>query len=614
MRPVRTFVFIALIAFSFQSCSKADAGPDPDVRWLADRAAMEKSQLATTPVVSDFSFGDSSESRGVTFVNRIVDDAGRTYKAVHYDHGVGLCAADVDGDSRTDLYFVSQLGTSELWRGAGNGRYTAATDAAGLRMDNVIAVGCAFGDYDNDGRPDLFVTTVRHGNRLFHNIGDGRFTDVTAEAGVGYVGHSSGSTFFDYNGDGLLDLFVSNVGAYTTQARGNGGYFVGVTDAFQGHLHPDRSETSILYRNVGNGKFRDVSRETGIADSSWSGDATILDANEDGRPDLYVLNMQGEDHLWLNEGGTRFRDVTRKYFPRTPWGTMGVKVFDYNRDGRLDLFLTDMHSDMFADIPKIDWLAERQKAIAAQIPDFYFPTGKSQFILGNALFENRSTPGKASFVERSDELGVETYWPWGPSVDDINADGWDDILVINSMNYPFRYAPNAALLNVGGRRFAHAEFTLGVEPPPGGATMQTWFNDGKADVPGARGARSSLLVDIDGDGDLDVVTNEFNAAPRFLVSNLAQRRPVHSLQVRLQGRVSNRQGIGARVTVVLEDGSRTLKRVDGKSGYLSQSDLPLYFGLGGAAGVAAIEVRWPSGRTQRLGPTHGGQTVTIVEQ
>src|SRR5207245_11088964 len=161
-----------------------------------------------------------------------------------------------------------------LWKDVGSGRFVVVTVRAALAMPDDIAVVCAFADIDNDGDPDLFVTTVRHGNRLFENLGNGKFRDITAQAGVGYVGHSSGAVFFDYDGDGLLDLFVTNVGMYTSNERGPGGYYVGLSDAFMGHLHPEPAEASILYRNLGGKRFKDVSREVGLADLACSSAAT----------------------------------------------------------------------------------------------------------------------------------------------------------------------------------------------------------------------------------------------------------------------------------------------------------------------------------------------------
>jgi hypothetical protein len=609
--------------------------------WLAERSAQQHAQAASSNAFHDFQFTDRLSESGITFVNRIVEDAGKNYKAVHYDHGTGVCSADVDGDGLPDLYFVTQLGSNELWKNAGGGRFTNVTESAGLRMPDAIAVGCAFADVDNDGLPDLFVTTVRHGNHLFRNLGGGKFADITASAGVEYVGHSSGAVFFDYDGDGLLDLFVANVGSYTSDEKGPGGYYVGLRDAFHGHTHPERAEASLLYHNLGGGKFKDVTQETRLVDFSWSGDAVVIDANGDGRPDLYVLDMQGQNHLWLNMAGKQFRDTTLAYFPKTPWGAMGAKVFDFDGDGRLDLFITDMHSDMFVDIPPSDAAAEARKADPKRMPPDLFPGGYEHSMFGNALFAGR---GAGRFDELSDSAGVESYWPWGPSVDDLNADGWDDIFIANSMNFPFRYATNSVLLNEAGKHFLSSEFTLGVEPRAKGATEQPWFSldcggadkghlycgtctqpgaeakgcrsDGanKFTVMGALGTRSAVLLDVDGDGDLDIVTNEFNAAPQVLISNLAGKHLLDYLLVTLRGTRSNREGLGAQVTLELPDGRRVLKVMDGKSGYLSQSDLPLYFGLGSADHAASLEVRWPSGKTQKVaGPIAANRRIEVVE-
>src|SRR5436309_8001721 len=254
------------------------------------------------------------------------------------------------------------------------------------------------------------------------------------------------------------------------------------------------------------------------------------------------------------------------------------------------------------------------------------------------------TRGGGRFEEVSDAVGVETYWPWGPSVDDFNADGWDDIFIAAGMNFPYRYGINSLLLNEGGQRFLPSEFVVGVEPRPNGATQQVWFTldcngadrghpfcgacahpeslagacrvdaAGHLTMMGSRGTRAAVALDLDGDGDIDIVTNEFNAGPQVLVSDLAQRHPVHMLAVRPRGTRSNREGLGAQVTVVLPDGRRLLKLLDGKSGYLSQSDLPLDFGLVDADHAAAIEVRWPSGRRQSVaGPLKAGQTIDVVE-
>ncbi len=609
--------------------------------WLLARRDQEQARVSSSPVRHDFQFTDALAASGIAFVQQIVDDAGKTYKAVHYDHGTGLCAADIDADGKTDLFFVSQRGRNALVRNLGGGRFADITERAGLGAVDQIGVSCAFGDVDNDGRPDLFLTTVRHGNHLYHNEGDGQFRDITASAGLGYVGHSSGAVFFDYDRDGRLDLFVANVGRYTTNDTGAGGFYVGMTDAFQGHLHPERTEISRLYRNAGNGRFTDVTQRTGLNDTGWSGDATVIDIDEDGFPDLYVTNMQGANHLWHNEGGARFQDRTATYFPRTPFGAMGIKAFDFNGDGRLDVYVTDMHSDMIDMIDPGDWAGKARKTDSAHVMTTMVPDGRAKHIFGNALFANRG--GSTPFAEVSDSVGLETYWPWGPSVDDVNADGWDDVFVTNGMNFPYPYASNDLFLSDAGRSFLPAAFALGVEPRRHGATEQLWFTaacgptgadraskacqqcngpeaaksgchvdaNGTATMTATRGSRSSVILDIDGDGDLDIVTNEFNAAPQLLLSNLSTTKSVHWLSLTLRGTRSNASALGARVTVTLPNGRKLVKVLDGQSGYLSHSVLPLYFGLGDADAATGAEIVWPSGVRELLtGPLKGAMTAT----
>jgi hypothetical protein len=195
----------------------------------------------------------------------------------------------------------------------------------------------------------------------------------------------------------------------------------------------------------------------------------------------------------------------------------------------------------------------------------------------------------------------------------VNADGWEDLFIASSMDYPHRYGINSLLLNNRGEKFLDAEFLLGVEPRKGGRTHTPWFDldclteglgtdlcrgqSGKIVVMAPLGSRSSAIFDVDGDGDLDIVTNDFNSAPQMLVSDLARRRPIHWLQVVLVGGVSNRNGLGATVRV-RAGGHVYTKFNDGKSGYLSQSALPLYFGLGDADTIERVEVDWPSGKKQ----------------
>ena len=583
------------------------------------QAQIETAKRVLT-VEHGFRFKDEMLASGIRFKHEPTDDGMSDYAMVHYDHGNGILVADVDGDDKYDIYFVTQLGRNELWRNRGDGTFEDITDRAGVGVADKVSVTGAFADFDNDGDADLYVTTVRMGNVLFENDGTGVFRDVTEGSGLGYVGHSSTPVVFDYDRDGLLDVFLTNVGVYTTDARGREGYWIGMQDAFSGHLKPERFEASILFRNLGDWSFEDVSARVGLEDLGWSGDATPMDINQDGWQDLYVLSMQGDDHYYENVGGEKFVEKTPQYFRKTPWGAMGVKSFDFDNNGLMDLLLTDMHSDMSKEIGP-----EKEKLKAEITWEEKYLLNPENNIFGNALYQ-QTAPG--TFVEVSDAMGVENYWPWGVSVEDLNADGWDDVLIASSMNYPFRYGVNSLLLNNAGKGFVDSEFLLGIEPRVHGFTMRPWFpldcagvdkehkhcvesgHDGQLLVWGALGSRTSVMFDLDDDGDVDIVTGEFNGRSQVFLSDLAQNKSIQFAKVRLRGTKSNRDGLGA--VVRLTAGGRTLTKVhDGKSGYLSQSRLPLYFGLGSSRSIDKIEVDWPSGEKQVV--ENPGPVNTLIE-
>jgi hypothetical protein len=572
--------------------------------WLESRMRQQLESGKEIEVFHDFRFRDLVEASGIAFRNQVTEDSSRRHKATHYDHGNGIAVADVDSDGKLDIYFANQIGPNALYRNLGGGKFEDITEGAGVALAGRIPVAASFGDIDNDGDPDLYVSSVRHGNALFENDGSGRFRDISKRSGTGYTGHSSASLFFDYDRDGRLDLYLCNVGVYTSDQKGPGGYYVGVLDAFGGHLKPERTERSILYRNLGRGKFADVTEEVGLVDDAWTGDAGPMDLNEDGFVDLYVLNMQGHDEYYENVGGKKFQRKSREVFPRTPWGSMGIAVFDFDNDLDLDVMVTDMHSDMSEEI-----FPEREKLKSRMQWKEPFLRSGGMSLFGNAFYRNE---GNGTFSEISGDIGAENYWPWGFSVSDLNADGFDDVFITSGMGYPFRYGVNTLLLNDRGKRFRDSEFILGVEPRRDRrATGLSFVLDaseedkehrlvkhygltGSVEVWAALSSRSSVLFDIDDDGDLDIVTNEFNDGPMVLVSDLAEKKAIRFLKVELEGSRSNRSGIGARV-VLEAAGKRYTKVNDGKSGYLSQSEIPLYFGLGDAATVDRIRVFWPSG-------------------
>src|SRR6266850_291107 len=292
-------------------------------------------------------FQERAPDAGIAFrMNFLPKEQGEHFKINLYDHGSGLAIADYDNDGREDIYFLNEHGTNALYRNRGDGTFEDVSAKAGVALGDRISVGATFADYDNDGWADLFVTSTRGGNVLFHNRGNGTFEDVTAAAGLSHVGHSQTPVFFDYDNDGDLDLYLTNTAHWTTDvfdfASGNYEGKASLAD-----LMTSPVEYNILYHNNGDGTFTDVTAKAGLRGRGWAGDVAVFDYNDDGFLDLFVPSMFGRGQLYKNNGDGTFADVTAETLGPTPHGAIGSKVFDYDGDGRLDLFVVDMHSDMW---------------------------------------------------------------------------------------------------------------------------------------------------------------------------------------------------------------------------------------------------------------------------
>ena len=208
---------------------------------------------------------------------------------------------DYDNDGHEDIYFLNQHGPNALYRNKGDGSFVDVTAQAGVALGDGISVAATFADYDNDGWPDLFVTSTRGGNVLFHNRGDGTFEDVTAKAGLTHVGHSQTPVFFDYDNDGYLDLFLTNTAHWTTDVFDSAAkYFEGKPDLSS--LLTSPKESTILYHNNGDGTFTDVTDRAGLRGRGWAGDVAVFDYDEDGFLDLFVPSMVGRGQLYRNTG------------------------------------------------------------------------------------------------------------------------------------------------------------------------------------------------------------------------------------------------------------------------------------------------------------------------
>ncbi|MEZ5363888.1 MAG: CRTAC1 family protein [Bryobacterales bacterium] len=477
--------------------------------------------------------------------------------------GSGAAWVDFDNDGDLDAFLVSgEGGSNRMYRNLGSGRFEDATRELRLESEGWGQGVCA-GDYDNDGYTDLFVT-YWGANRLYRNIAGRRFDNVAPKAGLIQpdTRYNTGCAFLDYDRDGDLDLFVANYLVFdfeTTPKPGDNPYcFYRNAPAACGPrgLPFDRN---LLYRNEGNGRFLDVSDESGISRPrrNYALGAVTGDFDGDGWTDLYVACDRTPSILYINqqdgtfEDEAMFRGAALDENGQALSG-MGVAVSDFDGNGSFDIFRTN-----FSD--------ER-----------------------STLYRNR---GEGDFDEATVQAGMgrnTRYVGWGAGFFDYDLDGLEDLMLVNGHVFPevdrldtdIRFRQNAILYhNLGGGEFAD----ISREAGPAFAELHA--------------ARGAAFGDMDGDGAIEILVNNQNEAPSLFDRQTQSAGSWITLQ--LEGTTSNRSAIGARVTL-RADGTRQVREVRSGGSYLSQSDLRLHFGLGNAGGIQRIEIQWPSGAVQIL--------------
>jgi len=539
--------------------------------------------LAATQSVppSPIQFDDITARSGIHFRNE-PSKTSRKYLPESMVGGVAMI--DYDGDGKLDLYFVNGAALADpmpkgkqpdksdprywnrLYRNNGDGTFTDVTERAGVRGSS-YDMGVTTGDYDNDGHPDLYVTGIGR-NILYHNNGDGTFTDVTDQAGVAGGGWSTGAMFIDYDRDGRLDLIVSRYLTWDFRDI----YCGDRKPGYRAYCHPDEFPviTHVLYHNEGNGKFRDVSEQSGFTKFPGKGLGVAMnDYDQDGWPDILIANDSIAQQLFHNLRNGKFEEVA-----------LGLGIA-YDEDGHA---FAGMGAD-FADYDNDGW------------PDIFINALANQRY---SLFHNV----KGQFEYVSDSQGIAaatmTHSGWGAKFADFDDDGWKDLFVAQGhvmdniqLTQPSVHYLEAPLL----LRNVHGNFA-DVSAGSGGL-----FREKLA-------ARGAAFGDLNNDGYVDVVLNDNDGPPV-----IAQNRPGknHWILIDTIGTASNRDGIGARVEVVSETGQEQYAMVSTAGSYLSSSDKRVHFGLGSASTIKLLEVRWPSGKVQKLSNVPADQILKVRE-
>ena len=571
--PAWRVAFVAAASWGFVVLAGGGA-------WSAESSASEskaKSKSKAESKAQALSFVDVAQESGIAFQH---DNAASPEKYLIETMGSGAAWLDYNQDGLLDAYLVNSAATrvytpaeplrNALYKNKGDGTFEDVTAETGVAAEGLFGTGAAVGDYDNDGDADLFVTGYAR-SILYRNQGDGTFTDVTARAGVGNPGKwGSSAGWFDYDNDGRLDLVIAN---YLDWTEDNNIFCGEQRPGYQAYCHPNKykGQTPTLFRNNGDGTFRDVSKESGIGERAGNGLGVVcFDFDDDGWMDVFLANDSMMNFLYRNRGDGSFEDVTLA--AGVAFGEdgkaeagMGVDAADYDGDGRLDLYITHL--------------------------DFEF----------DRLYRNS---GDGSFEDATflSKIGYQTFdvSGFGTKFIDYDNDGLRDIFVVTG-----HVLDNIQLFH---EKTAYAEPKIVFRNT--GGSFEDVTGELGADLSRPRVSRAAAFADYDNDGDIDVLVNN-NGQGAELLRNDGGRRG-HWLQLQLIGTKSNRDGVGARVKVTAGDLVQFEQRKGGMS-YQAAHDPRLHFGLGERTKADAIEVRWPSGTVDEIKGVDADRVVVVRE-
>ena len=548
-------------------------------------ALLHPRRLPSSPSTSDASrpsgpitFTDVTAQAGIHFKH---NSGAFGKKLLPETMGSGVCIIDYDNDGWQDILFVNSMdwpghvrGKSypALYHNNHDGTFTDVTQRAGLAVE-MYGLGCTVGDYDNDGFDDIYITAIG-GSHLFRNLGNGHFADVTSKAGVADSGFPTGAVWVDYDHDGRLDLFVAHYVEWSQAADQT----CSLDGTHKSYCTPEvyKGQSARLFHNLGNGRFEDVTKRAGLFDPSGKSlGIALIDYDNDGWLDLFVTNDTQSNKLYHNNHDGTFKDEGF---------TVGVAFSD----------------------------AGRARAGMGTDAGDYDNSGRQSLLIGNFTTESMTlyhNDGSGLFTDATMASGIgppsARSLTFGCFFFDYDLDGLPDIFAANGhvsddiavVQPTLHYAePPLLFHNMGNGKFEDVSTKVGPA-----------FREPMV-------ARGAAYVDFDNDGDLDLVVTTNNGPAHLFRNDNGNRNDV--LRMKLIGTRSNRDAIGAKVTVTAPGGSRQLEMVKTGSSYLSQSELPLTFGLGKPANgkiCGRLEIEWPSGHKESINHVAANQFITIKE-